>query len=121
MIGRRPPKGRRLLILATTSLRPAITDVQLSDVFDAELRVPPISTLPAFEYVITELELFRHPSELQRAMALLSKAGFGRGDEYDQLKLTVGIKKLLSIVEMARQEPEEVAERLVGAIVNLSA
>ena len=118
-MSRRPPKGRRLLILATTSLRGALIDTQLSDLFDAELRVPAISTLPALKHALQELELFSNASQLQQALLMLQKAGFGEGDEYEQTKHAVGIKKLLSIVEMARQEPDEIAERLVSSIMGL--
>jgi vesicle-fusing ATPase len=34
-------------------------------------------------------------------------------------KMQIGIKRLLSIIEMARQEPDNVAERLMNALVGL--
>jgi vesicle-fusing ATPase len=120
-MSRRPPKGKRLLVLATTALKPALTELQMTEMFDAELRVPAISSLNSLEHVLKEVELFRDGRELKRAISLLSNAGFGQGDDYDRLKMTVGVKKLLSIVEMARQEPEEVAERLVSGIMALNA
>ena len=58
LLGRRPPKGRRLLVIATTSVRPILTDLGLSEVFDSELRIAPISTLSALERVLKEVELF---------------------------------------------------------------
>ncbi|TFY52939.1 hypothetical protein EVG20_g10336, partial [Dentipellis fragilis] len=42
LMSKRPPKNRRLLVLATTSLRPMLTELGLSS-FDSELRVPPIT------------------------------------------------------------------------------
>ncbi len=78
-MARRPPKGKRLLILATTALKPALTELQLTDLFDAELRVPPISSISALEYVLKEVELFKDGRELKRSISLLSDAGFGRG------------------------------------------
>ena len=50
-------------------------------------------------------------------MKLLQQAGFN-DDEYET-RQQVGIKKLLSIIEMARQEPDEVAERLAQGLANL--
>lgn len=116
---RRPPKGRRLLIIATSSLRPILTDLGLSETFDSELRVPPITNLTALDHVLNELELFRSDSERQRAIQMLEDAGFSsRESSYDS-KLQIGIKKLLSTIEMARQEPESVAERLTSALMGL--
>jgi vesicle-fusing ATPase len=94
-------------------------DTQLTDLFDAELRIPAISTLPSLEYALKEMELFQDRAQLKEALLMLSKAGFGQGDEYDQAKHAVGIKKLVSIVEMARQEPDAIAERLVSSILGL--
>ncbi|KAF4619220.1 hypothetical protein D9613_004974 [Agrocybe pediades] len=115
---RRPPKGRRLLIIATSSLRPMLTDLGLSETFDSELRVPPITSLRALEHVVQEVELFPSDQHRKRAMRMLEEAGFGGGDEFHP-KLQIGVKKLLSIIEMARQEPENVAERLTSALLDL--
>jgi vesicle-fusing ATPase len=51
---------------------------------------------------------------------MLRDAGFSSssGDETSS-KLHIGIKKLLSIVEMARQEPDNVAQRLTGGLMGL--
>ncbi|KAI0371595.1 AAA-domain-containing protein [Pilatotrama ljubarskyi] len=121
LLARRPPKGRRLLILATTSQRPVLTDLGLNEVFDAELRVPPISTLRALDKVLKEVELFPSDDERRRAVQMLAQAGFADGNEEDEAgsRLNVGIKKLLSMVEMARQEPEAAAERLTSALMGL--
>lgn len=113
-------QGRRLLIIATSSLRPILTDLGLSETFDAELRVPPVSSLRALEHVVEELELFPSDQHRRRAIRMLEEAGFGSRDELDP-KLQIGIKKLLSTIEMARQEPENVAERLTGALMELRA
>lgn len=142
LLGRRPPKGRRLLILVTTSLRPVLTDLGFSELFDSELRVPPITHLREFEAVIRDLNLFgSQEEEYLRTRGMLLRAGFapddeagGLEDELDNMisgysggggiggegkKLNIGVKKLLSMVEMARQEPESVAERLTSALMGL--
>ncbi|KAG6828494.1 hypothetical protein H0H92_007810 [Tricholoma furcatifolium] len=132
LLGRRPPKGRRLLILATSSQRPILTDIGFSETFDSELRVPPISSLSALEFVLREVELFRNADEQGHVMHSLRQAGFAgeglhvvrKGDvesESDELapKFQIGIKKLLTIIEMARQEPEDVAPRLTGALMGI--
>jgi vesicle-fusing ATPase len=45
------------------------------------------------------------------AMSLLRQAGFG-----EEGKLNIGVKKLLSMTEMARQDPDP-AEKLVGSLI----
>ena len=49
---------------------------------------------------------------------MLREAGFGR-DDGQSPALNIGVKKLLSLIEMARQEPHAVAERLVSALLGL--
>lgn len=118
LFGRRPPKGRRLLIIATSSSHSILADLGFSDNFDSELRVPPISSIVSLNHVLTEVELFNNAAETGRAVAMLQEAGFGRDDGQSPV-LNIGVKKLLSLVEMARQEPHAVAERLVSALMGL--
>ncbi|KAN0140525.1 AAA domain containing protein [Lactarius tabidus] len=114
LMAKRPPKDRRLLVIATSSLRPMLTDVGLAS-FDAELRVPPITDLNALDHVLEAVELFRSSRDRARAVAMLREAGLG--PEHD--KLSIGVKRLLSVIEMARQEPEAVAERLTSSLMGL--
>lgn len=95
-----------------------LTETQLSEVFDAELRVPPISSLRALEHVLREVDLFSNDNDRRRAITELQNAGFG-SDDMGAGRLNIGIKKLLSVIEMARQEPEAVAERLTTALMGL--
>ncbi|KAI0065735.1 AAA-domain-containing protein [Artomyces pyxidatus] len=118
LMAKRPPKGRRLLVIATSSVRPMLTDLGLSS-FDAELRVPPITSLLALDHVLDAVELFPSAKDRARAVAMLKQAGFGGQDEDGTGRLSIGVKKLMSIVEMARQEPEAVAERLTSALMGL--
>ncbi|EIN11001.1 AAA-domain-containing protein [Punctularia strigosozonata HHB-11173 SS5] len=116
LFARRPPKGRRLLILATTSLRPVLTELGLSETFDSELRIPPVKTLRNLEIILKELQLFPNSEDRKRAMGMIQQAGLGANEDTG---LNIGIKKLLSMIEMARQEPEAVAERLTTALMGL--
>ncbi|KAH7923664.1 AAA-domain-containing protein [Leucogyrophana mollusca] len=123
LIARRPPKGRRLLVIATTSLRPLLTELGLSDVFDSELRVPPISNLRSLSVVLRDVQLFDTPEEFNATMQLLADAGFATSPSHEEdapLKMQVGIKKLLSMIEMARQEPGHAGERLMSSLVGLN-
>ncbi|XP_006456762.1 hypothetical protein AGABI2DRAFT_188589 [Agaricus bisporus var. bisporus H97] len=120
LFARRPPKGRRLLIIATSSLRPEMNDLGLANIFDSELRVPPITTIAALDHVLREVELFSQENEYRETIRTLTEAGFGAGDDMNMnSRMQIGIKRLLSMIEMARQEPEYVAERLLNALMGL--
>lgn len=96
-----------------------LTEVGLSEAFDSELRVAPISNLESLEYVLHSVELFETNEQRRRAMRMLAEAGFASGEDESMNGLHVGIKKLLSIIEMARQEPDHATERLVGSFMGL--
>jgi vesicle-fusing ATPase len=89
-----------------------LTDVELVESFDSAIRVSAITTLKALDHVVREAELFRSDRELQAFRDIMDRAGMaGEG------RLNVGVKKLLSLVEMARQDPDPVnrlAENLMS-------
>ncbi|KAH7887364.1 P-loop containing nucleoside triphosphate hydrolase protein [Phlebopus sp. FC_14] len=124
LIARKPPKGRRLLVLATSSLGSQLTDLGLSEVFDASVTVPPVSNLQQLKEVLRAVELFRTDRELDQTIRMLSDSGYPVNAEdaenIDKTPLLIGIKKLLSIIEMARQEPENADHRLISSLLNLS-
>ena len=90
-----------------------LTEMQMTEVFDSEIRVPPISSLRPLERVLKEVQLFSSSDERRRAINMLEQAGFG-----GEGRLNVGVKKLLSVIEMARQD-ENVAEKLTSALMGL--
>jgi vesicle-fusing ATPase len=95
-------------------------DLGLADIFDSELRVPPITTISALDRVLREVELFSSENEYREAIRMLTEAGFGSNDDGNMnSRMQIGIKKLLSMIEMARQEPGYVAERLLNALMGL--
>ncbi|BGP18763.1 hypothetical protein JCM10213_004278 [Rhodosporidiobolus nylandii] len=116
LLNKRPPKGRRLLILSTTSNRSMLTEMDAMDAFATTLRVPAITTLRQLHAVLSEMQLFRSTSDLGRAVDLLRQAGVGRDGED---KLQVGVKRLLSLVEMCRQDQDSAVDKLVTELVGL--
>lgn len=117
LFARRPPKNRRLFILATSSMdQDLLTNIGLSGIFDYNIRVPPISTIRSLEYVISKVELFQSSRELRHAIHMLEQAGIGGDDEMSPA-FQFGIKKVLSVIEMARQEPEQAAGRLTEGLL----
>jgi vesicle-fusing ATPase len=87
------------------------------ETFDSKLRIPPVANRHAFERVLQQVNLFQSDEEMKDAMEMLEDVGFADRDEDSQLH--IGIKKLLSVIEMARQEPDNVALRLRNALIAL--
>jgi vesicle-fusing ATPase len=115
-MGRRPPAGHRLLVLATSSQRAMLSDVGL-DAFDAELRVPPITHLGQLPPVLDAARLA--PADAQRALRMLAQAGFDAEAGAGGRALDVGVKRLINIIERAKQQPDAVAERLTSELMGL--
>jgi vesicle-fusing ATPase len=83
-----PPKGRKLLIIATTSNKRVLEDMEFMDVFNATLSVPQISTKQEFQKVLADLQIF-DPVTLEKAASCFNAP--------------ISIKKLIMLAEMARQ------------------
>ncbi|XP_029978120.1 vesicle-fusing ATPase [Sphaeramia orbicularis] len=90
-----PPKGRKLLIIGTTSRKDVLQEMEMLDAFSTTIHIPNIST---GEQLVDALELLGSFQEKERAS--IAKAVKGQN-------LWIGIKKLLMLIEMAAQkEPE---------------
>ncbi|PWN35597.1 AAA-domain-containing protein [Meira miltonrushii] len=110
LLGKRPPKDRRLLILATTSNKPMLSDMEVSDAFLADIRVPSITSLRSVDHVLRQTELFANEEDQARCIELLQSAGLA-----DEERLNIGIKKLLSEIEMARLD-DDPADKITAAL-----
>ncbi|XP_062127102.1 vesicle-fusing ATPase 2 [Drosophila sulfurigaster albostrigata] len=91
LLKKQPPKGRKLLILCTSSRREVLDEMEMLSAFTSVLHV---SNLSSPEHVLTVLEdskLFGH-EELQN----IARNMAGK-------RVCIGIKKLLALIDMARQ------------------
>ncbi|KAL1116857.1 hypothetical protein AAG570_005326, partial [Ranatra chinensis] len=95
LLKKEPPKGRKLLILCTTSRRQVLEDMEMLSCFTAVLHVPYLNKPAHIMAVLENVELFS-PSDLSSIKRQL----------HDK-RVFVGIKKLLALVDMARQTDEE--------------
>ncbi|KAM3859731.1 vesicle-fusing ATPase-like [Diretmus argenteus] len=86
-----PPKGRKLLIIGTTSRKDVLQEMEMLDAFSTTIHIPNISR---GEQLVDALELLGSFQEKERAS--IAKATKGR-------MLSIGIKKLLMVIEMAVQ------------------
>ncbi|XP_058477597.1 vesicle-fusing ATPase-like isoform X2 [Solea solea] len=86
-----PPKGRKLLIIGTTSRKDVLQEMEMLDAFSTTIHIPNISR---GEQLVEALELLGSFQEIERAM--IAKAVMNKS-------LWIGIKKLLMLIEMAAQ------------------
>lgn len=107
LMKKNPPNDRKLLVISTTTHRGILESMDMAEAFNADIKVPTISDLAQVDKAILELKLFSE-SERQQAFQLLRESGIDG-------KFSIGIKKLLMIVEMARQDVDKV-EKFVNTI-----
>ncbi|KAI7850916.1 P-loop containing nucleoside triphosphate hydrolase protein [Circinella umbellata] len=110
LIKKKPPKDRRLLIIGTTTERNVLDQMDMTEAFNSQIYVPTITTLEGVDIVLQQLGLFTDV-ERKRTMSLLSQAGM-------ENKIAIGIKKLLMVIEMARQDADKI-EKFVNTLISL--
>lgn len=110
LLKKKPPKDRRLLILATTSQRHILEEMGMIPEFSNEIYIPPINTIEGIEIVLQTVDLFTE-AEHHQAMSYLRQSSI-------EDRIAIGIKKLLMIIEMARQDEDKVG-KFVSAILAL--
>ncbi|XP_033110192.1 vesicle-fusing ATPase-like [Anneissia japonica] len=104
LLKKQPPKGRKLLIIGTTSRKDVLNDMEMLPAFTKHVHVSNISTGKDVIKVLEHLTgCFKEEEIAQIAAKIQNK------------KVWVGIKRLVALVEMARQTsfPNRVAKFLV--------
>lgn len=87
--------------------------MDVESAFDTDIPITPITSMESIDHCLREVRLFESDQAHHRAMQLLRDAKFG---ESGRGELMVGVKKLLSMAEMARQDPDP-AYKLVSSLV----
>lgn len=108
LLGKTPPKGRRLLILATTTQRSVLQHLDLFDSFNSEIAVPNVNTYAELEHILRQSGVLAD-HDLHRALDEIRETT-GSGE-----KVGVGIKKVLLGIETAKQD-QDMAGRFAGVI-----
>jgi len=102
LLKKQPPKGHKLLIISTTSQKSILQEMDMLDSFNAEIYVPSIKSLSSIDIVLKEIDLF---SDSERAYVMENIR-----HEIKSNYVSIGIKKLLMIAEMARQDDDKVSK-----------
>ncbi|KAK5782297.1 AAA family ATPase SEC18 PWA37_005297 [Arxiozyma heterogenica] len=96
----KPPEGRRLLIMTTTSTYSVLQQMDILSCFDNEIAVPNMTTLEEFDNVMIETS-FLDDTKRARVLEALSQVN---------PRLNIGIKKALTNIETARHDSDPVNE-----------
>lgn len=95
LLKKEPPKGRKLLILCTSSRRQVLEDMEMLSAFTAILHVPNLSQPDHLMAVLEESDVFS-----KKDLSSMSRKVHGH-------RVFIGIKKLLALIDMARQTEEQ--------------
>jgi len=95
LLKKEPPKGRKLLILCTSSRRQVLEDMEMLSAFTAILHVPNLSKPDHLMAVLEESDVFS-----RKDLSTMSHKVHGH-------RVFIGIKKLLALIDMARQTEEQ--------------
>jgi vesicle-fusing ATPase len=93
-----PPKGHRLLILATTSRRNVLEQLGLLDGFGSQIAVPPVKDMNELNIAMKECKFL---PDQERKTAIGNLRQYSTGDA-----VGVGIKSILRLAESATQVAE---------------
>ncbi|KAK1761065.1 P-loop containing nucleoside triphosphate hydrolase protein [Echria macrotheca] len=107
-----PPKGHRLLILATTSQRSIMEQLDVTSAFDREIPVPAVRDLNELGVVLSEARMFASSAHVEEALKTV-------GEYASSDTVGVGIKTILTTAETAKLSSDPVnwfGEQLAGQI-----
>lgn len=108
LLRKNPPKGRRLLILATTTERSVLQQLDVFNTFDADIPVPTLNTFEELTRVMQQSQAFS-PADSQTALSEIRE--LTRSEE-----IGVGIKRILLGIETAKQDERNMGVRFAGVI-----
>ncbi|XP_034045507.1 vesicle-fusing ATPase isoform X2 [Thalassophryne amazonica] len=95
LLKKTPPKGRKLLIVGTTSRKDVLQEMEMLDAFSTTIHTPNIST---GEQLVDALELLGSFTDKERASIAHQLKG---------KRVWIGIKKLLVLIEMSLQMDQD--------------
>jgi len=94
LLKKEPPKGRKLLILGTTSNKRVLEDMEFMESFNAYLQVPQISTKDEFKKALAELKIFDEYS-LDSASSAFTGPRILAGDSASALEVGIGNSRIV--------------------------
>eukprot|EP01091_Cochliopodium_minus_P014994 TRINITY_DN5221_c0_g2_i1.p1 TRINITY_DN5221_c0_g2~~TRINITY_DN5221_c0_g2_i1.p1 ORF type:complete len:750 (+),score=256.46 TRINITY_DN5221_c0_g2_i1:318-2252(+) len=102
LLNKPPPKGRKLLVIATTSSVEMLRHMQLDESFNSMINMPSVTTQEEVQNVLKEIDVFS-----EKELIEASKKFHG----------SISIKKLLMVAELASQGGEgSLVDRFASAL-----
>ncbi|KAI9888461.1 MAG: transport between ER and Golgi ATPase protein [Vezdaea aestivalis] len=108
LLQKKPPKGRRLLIIGTTSMRSELMQLDIFGRFESNLAIPNVNNQPELDYILRECQMLS-PNDASRA---LDEIRHDRGSN----DIGVGIKTILNAMTRATLDDTDVALRFASEI-----
>ncbi len=98
-----PPKGHRLLILATTSRRSVLDQLDMTESFDRQIAVPAVADVRELATALQQFGAFADSADINQAINTVQQYNGGS----DQVG--VGIKTVLTMAESAAMVDDSTA------------
>lgn len=105
---KQPTAGRRLLILATTTSRAVLKQLDMYNSFNSDIKVPSVTKRDEISFLLEQSEAF-DDGEIEQVVE-----GIGSITAADDT-VSVGVKKVLLGIETAKQDPDRVG-RIIRSI-----
>merc|ERR1712141_451861 len=91
LLKKNPPKGRRLLVICTTSRKDVLEQMEMLTTFTDVLHVSNLTRAEHFQQILTENDAFT-PKEIATLVPKLQ-----------YYHISIGVKKLLGLLDMIKQ------------------
>ncbi|KAF1963579.1 AAA-domain-containing protein [Byssothecium circinans] len=98
LLGKQPPKDRRLLIFATTTERSVLTQLDLFSRFDAEIAVPNVNSQSELAHILQQSGAFSDRDQQHAIDEMQQNTG--------NSEVGVGIKKILTAIKTAQEDQD---------------
>ena len=96
LIKKRPPKDRRLLVLATSSKRTVLEQLDLFEQFSSDIAVPNVGTQGELHHILQTVGAFADPARAVRELQEITK----------QDRVGVGIKQILEGIDTSKRHQD---------------
>ncbi|KAL5043762.1 hypothetical protein BDW71DRAFT_187324 [Aspergillus fruticulosus] len=106
---KRPPKNRRLLILATTSERALMKELNIYNSFNSDIDIPNVTSHEELRHVMEKSGVFTSEQiaeALDRIDPLMEETPYS-------MTFGVGIKKVFDGIELAKKTPDQLVSQFV--------
>lgn len=94
LLKKEPPKGRRLLVLATTGERSVLQQLDVFTSFDSDIAVPNVNDYAELAFIMKQSGVFSNPDRAIQELREMTQTD----------SVGVGIKKILLGIETAKQD-----------------